>query len=100
MMTLGRWSYGLFLWHLAALDMVLAMIGQTSFPGALPVVMVLTTTFGFAVAAVSYALLEEPCRLALRRWEARRQEAVLSSPSRGSSVGRRSRDPGSRRRGR
>jgi len=73
MVTLGRWSYGLFLWHLAALDMVLAMVGPASFPGALPVVMVLTTTFGFAVAAVSYALLEEPCRMALRRWEARRQ---------------------------
>lgn len=38
--------------------------------------MVLTTTFGFAVAAVSYALLEEPCRLALRRWEARRRTAA------------------------
>jgi len=76
MVTLGRWSYGLFLWHLAALDMVLAMVGQTSFPGALPVVMVLTTTFGLAVAAVSYALLEEPCRMALRRWEARRQAVV------------------------
>lgn len=76
MVTLGRWSYGLFLWHLAALDMVLAMIGQTTFPGALPVVMVLTTTFGFAVAAVSYALLEEPCRVALRRWEARRRAAM------------------------
>ncbi|WP_418001776.1 acyltransferase family protein [Mycobacterium sp. PDNC021] len=76
MVTLGRWSYGLFLWHLAALDMVLAMVGPTSFPGALPVVMVLTTTFGLAVAAVSYALLEEPCRMALRRWEARRQAVV------------------------
>jgi len=82
MVTLGRWSYGLFLWHLAALDMVLAMIGQPTFPGALPVVMVLTTTFGFAVAAVSYALLEEPCRMALRRWEARRQAvAAAESPA-------------------
>ena len=82
MVTLGRWSYGLFLWHLAALDMVLAMIGQTTFPGALPVVMVLTTTFGLAVAAVSYALLEEPCRLALRRWEARgRAAAVAETPA-------------------
>ncbi|MGX9672639.1 acyltransferase family protein [Mycobacterium sp. HM-7] len=79
MVTLGRWSYGLFLWHLAALDMVLAMVGPASFPGALPVVMVLTTTFGFAVAAVSYALLEEPCRMALRRWEARRQAVAQAA---------------------
>lgn len=76
MVTLGRWSYGLFLWHLAALDMVLDMVGRTTFPWALPVVMFLTTTFGCAVAAVSYALLEEPCRLALRRWEDRRQAVV------------------------
>ncbi|MDR3661087.1 MAG: acyltransferase [Mycobacterium sp.] len=75
MVTLGRWSYGLFLWHLAALDMVLAMIGSAAFTGALPVVMVLTTVFGLAVAAVSYALLEEPCRAALRHWEIRRRAA-------------------------
>lgn len=77
MVTLGRWSYGLFLWHLATLDMVLGMVGRATFPGALPVVMVLTTTFGFAVAAVSYALLEEPCRMALRRWEARRARVPM-----------------------
>ncbi|MUL78574.1 acyltransferase [Mycolicibacterium sp. CBMA 226] len=81
MVTLGRWSYGLFLWHLAALDMVLAMLGQAAFPGALPVVMVLTTTFGFAVAAVSYALLEEPCRMALRRWEGERRPTVAGCVS-------------------
>ena len=33
----------------------------------------LTTTliFGWAIAAVSYALVESPCREALRRWEKR-----------------------------
>ena len=37
----------------------------------MPVVLVLTLVFGFAIAAVSYALVESPCREALRRWEYR-----------------------------
>jgi peptidoglycan/LPS O-acetylase OafA/YrhL len=37
----------------------------------MPVVLVLTVVFGFAIAAVSYALVESPCRIALRRWEFR-----------------------------
>jgi peptidoglycan/LPS O-acetylase OafA/YrhL len=35
------------------------------------VVLTLTLIFGFAMAAVSYALVESPCRQALRRWEYR-----------------------------
>ena len=40
---------------------------------------VLTVVFGFAVAAVSYALVESPCRVALRRWERRNDPAPLDS---------------------
>lgn len=76
MVTLGRWSYGLFVWHLAALAMVFPMIGEFPFNGRMPVVLVLTVVFGFAIAAVSYALVESPCREALRRWEFRRQRPV------------------------
>lgn len=76
MVTLGRWSYGLFVWHLAALAMVFPMIGEFLFSGGMPVVLVLTTVFGFALAAVSYALVESPCREALRRWEYRRMNPV------------------------
>jgi peptidoglycan/LPS O-acetylase OafA/YrhL len=72
MVTLGRWSYGLFIWHLAALVMVFPMVGTFMFNGDLIVVFVLTTVLGFAMAAVSYALIESPCRNALRRWEYRR----------------------------
>ena len=72
MVTLGRWSYGLFIWHLAALTMVFPVIGEFAFNGHMPVVLVLTVIFGFAIAAVSYALVESPCRVALRRWESRR----------------------------
>ena len=76
MVTLGRWSYGLFVWHLAALAMVFPVMGYFPFNGHMPVVLVLTLVFGFAIAAVSYALIESPCREALRRWERRHRRAV------------------------
>lgn len=76
MVTLGRWSYGLFVWHLAALAMVFPVIGEFPFNGAMPAVLALTLVFGFAIAAVSYALVESPCREALRRWEYRRRQPV------------------------
>ena len=79
MVTLGRWSYGLFVWHLAALAMVFPVIGEFAFNGHMPVVLVLTVVFGFAIAAVSYALVESPCRNALRRWERRFQPTPLDS---------------------
>ncbi len=73
MVTLGRWSYGLFIWHLAALAMVFPVIGTFPFTGRMPTVLVLTLIFGFAIAAVSYGLVESPAREALRRWEKRIQ---------------------------
>lgn len=73
MVTLGRWSYGLFIWHLAALAMVFPVVGTFPFTGNMPTVLVLTLIFGFSIAAVSYALVESPCREALRRWEKREQ---------------------------
>jgi peptidoglycan/LPS O-acetylase OafA/YrhL len=76
MVTLGRWSYGLFVWHLAALAMVFPIIGEFAFNGHMPVVLVLTVVFGFAIAAVSYPLIESPCRVAFRRWEFREQRPV------------------------
>jgi len=40
----------------------------------------LTLALGFAMAAVSYALIESPCRNALRRWEYRRAGARSQAP--------------------
>jgi len=74
MVTLGRWSYGIFIWHLAALTIVFPVIGQFPFRGHLPEVLVLTLIFTIAIAAVSYALVESPCREALQRWESRRKQ--------------------------
>jgi peptidoglycan/LPS O-acetylase OafA/YrhL len=55
---------------------VFPMIGEFPFNGRMAVVLVLTLVFGFAIAAVSYALVESPCRVALRRWEYRKQQPV------------------------
>jgi peptidoglycan/LPS O-acetylase OafA/YrhL len=80
MVTLGRWSYGLFVWHLAALAMVFPLIGEFPFSGHLPLVLAVTLVFGFAIAAVSYSLVEAPARVALRRWEYRQpRRAPLDS---------------------
>jgi peptidoglycan/LPS O-acetylase OafA/YrhL len=69
--TLGRWSYGIFFWHLAALDMVFPVLGRFAFSGDMAAVLTLTLFFTIALAAVSYALVESPCREALRGWEFR-----------------------------
>ncbi|OBG92939.1 acyltransferase [Mycobacterium sp. E3251] len=75
MVTLGRWSYGLFVWHLAALAMVFPVLGTFAFTGRMPAVLALTMVFGWAIAAVSYGLVESPCREALRHWEKRERPA-------------------------
>jgi peptidoglycan/LPS O-acetylase OafA/YrhL len=79
MVTLGRWSYGIFIWHLAALTMVFPVIGEFAFRGQMPEVLALTLIFSFAIAAVSYALVESPCREALRRWESRRRQKFAAA---------------------
>jgi len=80
MVTMGRWSYGIFIWHLAALTMVFPVIGEFSFRGRMPEVLVLTLIFAIAISAVSYALVESPCREALRRWESRRKQKSVPQP--------------------
>src|SRR6201991_2097041 len=90
MVTLGRWSYGIFIWHLAALTMVFPVIGEFSFTGRMPEVLVLTLIFAIAIAAVSYALVESPCREALRHWESRTKQAP--APGGGDAVSPRQED--------
>ena len=50
------------------------------------VVLALTLILGFAMAAVSYALIQYPCRNALRRWEYRRSSRGSDVPPLDSSV--------------
>ena len=86
MVTLGRWSYGIFIWHLAALDMVFPVIGRFAFTGDMAVVLVLTMVFTVAIASVSYALVEQPCREKLRGWENRHRRKD-PAPAAGESPG-------------
>jgi peptidoglycan/LPS O-acetylase OafA/YrhL len=86
MVTLGRWSYGLFVWHLAALAMVFPVIGTFPFTGRMPTVLVLTLIFGWAIAAVSYALVESPAREALRRWEKREKSTEADADAEADAI--------------
>jgi peptidoglycan/LPS O-acetylase OafA/YrhL len=52
----------------------------------MPVVLVLAVVIGFAIAAVSYSLIESPCRVALRRWEYRRSSPSKHAPPLDSAV--------------
>jgi peptidoglycan/LPS O-acetylase OafA/YrhL len=56
----------------------------------MPEILVLTLTFSVAIAAVSYALVESPCREALRRWESRRKQQP--APVRDGEVSQRQED--------
>nr|WP_010120529.1 acyltransferase [Corynebacterium nuruki] len=71
MQALGRWSYSVFLWHIAVLSLVFPLLGIGLFRGgylATAVVLVATVVFTVPVAAVSYALVEDPARHAVNRW--------------------------------
>nr|WP_312955027.1 acyltransferase [Corynebacterium flavescens] len=64
---LGRWSYSLFLWHVAVLSLVFPLAGIPLFSGQVAdfvLVLVLTVAGSVVVAAVSYVLIEAPGR----RW--------------------------------
>ncbi|GGC62510.1 acyltransferase [Hoyosella rhizosphaerae] len=73
-LMLGRWSYALFLWHVAVLMVTFPILGVPQFSGYMFPVLVLTVVLSVAVASVSYALVEEPARRALLRWETARAE--------------------------
>nr|WP_194150306.1 acyltransferase [Prescottella subtropica] len=71
-LAVGRWSYGLFIWHLAVLTIVFPMFDIPPFAGRFWFVLAVTTVLSVAVASASYALVEEPARRAVQRWEKRR----------------------------
>ena len=60
----GRISYGLFLWHLVALDLVFRLPGLEPFGGSALLVLVLVLPLSVLMAELSLRLVEEP---ALRR---------------------------------
>ncbi|MDP9852542.1 acyltransferase family protein [Corynebacterium lowii] len=62
--TLGRWSYSVFLWHVAVLSVVFPLLGIPLFSGHTLLVGALTLGLSTAVAAASYELMERPARRA------------------------------------
>lgn len=70
-LALGRWSYAFFLWHVAVLSVVFPALGIPMFSGYMPLVWIATLVLTIPVSAASYALVEEPARRGLVRWEER-----------------------------
>jgi peptidoglycan/LPS O-acetylase OafA/YrhL len=68
MQALGRWSYSIFLWHMAMLSLVFPLLGVGLFQGQTLLVLVATVAITVPVAALSYALVEDPARRAVNRW--------------------------------
>ena len=77
-LAIGRWSYGLFIWHLAVLNAVFPVFGIVPFSGSFFYVLALTFVLSVAVASASYALVEEPARVFVTRWEKRRHSRELA----------------------
>ena len=75
MAALGRWSYGIFIWHVAVLTIVFGLFAITPFDGRFAAVWLLTVAISVPVSAASYTFVEEPCRRALSRWERGRRSA-------------------------
>lgn len=71
MQALGRWSYSIFLWHMAILSLVFPLLGISLFSGGYAVLLLVfavTAVLSVPVAALSYALVEDPARRAVSRW--------------------------------
>ena len=68
MQALGRWSYAIFLWHIPVLSLVFPLLGIGIFNGHTLLVLVATVALTIPVAALSYALVEEPARRGINNW--------------------------------
>ncbi|GAC78947.1 hypothetical protein GM1_005_01300 [Gordonia malaquae NBRC 108250] len=76
MAALGRWSYGIFVWHVAILASVFGLFGIAAFDGHFVTVWLLTAVITVPVSAAGYAFVEEPLRRALKRREGRTAEVT------------------------
>ncbi|MBA4021911.1 MAG: acyltransferase [Gordonia sp.] len=79
MQALGRWSYAIFIWHLAVLAAVFPLAGVIPFSGSMMVVWCLTLLLTIGVSAASYSWIEDPARRWLRRSEQRAASASATA---------------------
>ncbi|WP_165243147.1 acyltransferase family protein [Corynebacterium lizhenjunii] len=64
--VLGRWSYAIFLWHVAVLWVAFPLLGMAPFQGGFFRVGALTLAGTLVVAALSYSWVEAPAQAWLR----------------------------------
>ncbi len=69
MTTVGRWSYGVFLWHVLVLHFAFQIAAVPMFSGRMLTIWLVTAVISTVVAAVGYALVEVPSQ----RWLAPRR---------------------------
>lgn len=70
----GRWSYSLFLWHVAVLGAVFPLTGIGTFTGGFWPVLAVTLVVSLGVAGVSHTLIEQPVLDRQRRREHRHKD--------------------------
>ncbi|WP_088991326.1 acyltransferase family protein [Micromonospora chokoriensis] len=82
---LGRISYGIFLWHILALEVCFRLLGFTRTQSSFWVLLTVTLALTIPVAAASYHLIERPTQL-LRRLLERRADNRRAGASSAVSV--------------
>lgn len=60
MQALGRWSYSIFLWHVALLSLAFPLLGLDYFSGGFVPVLLVTLALTVPVSAASFVFVEEP----------------------------------------
>lgn len=75
MTTLGKWSYSIFLWHVALMALLFPVLGIPYFSGGFLIVLAATVAVTVAVAALSYQFIEAPGQRLFKRAYRRRPAA-------------------------
>ncbi|STC68996.1 acyltransferase family protein [Corynebacterium pilosum] len=75
MQALGRWSYSIFLWHVAVLAVVFPLLGIPVFSGGFFPVLAATVAISIAVSYISFELVEVPGARLVRAIRATRTTA-------------------------
>lgn len=82
---LGRWSYSIFLWHMAVLYFAFPVMGLALFSGHFIAIWLFTVICSVAVAYISYELVEVPGARAIRRLSGKARDATATQPAKASS---------------